>query len=40
MSLEEIEELQKQTYKKLIKKRIKEWAFDNLLEKQNRRNGK
>jgi hypothetical protein len=39
-SLEEIENMPKQTYIKLIKRKITEFSFKYLLEKRNRRNGK
>jgi hypothetical protein len=40
LTIDEIEEMPKQTYKKLIKGRIKEVAFKYLIEKRNNRNGK
>ena len=40
MTIQEIEEMPKATYKKLIKKRIKEKAFEYLLSIRNKRNGK
>ena len=36
LTLDNIEEMPKETYKKLIKKRIKECAFDYLIDKRNR----
>ena len=40
LSIADIEEMPRQTYKKLIKKRIEECAFNYLIEKRNKRNGK
>ena len=40
LSFQDIEEMPKQSYKKIIKKRIKECAFTYLIEKRNGRNGK
>ena len=38
--MEDIENMPKQTYKKLIKKKIMEFSFKYLIEKRNTRNGK
>ena len=40
LTMVEMEEMPKQTYKKLIKGRIREAAFKYLIEKRNNRNGK
>ena len=39
-TMKEIEEMPKQTYKNIIKKRIKDFSLKYLLSKRNRRNGK
>ena len=39
-TMEEIENMPKQTYKNVIKKKILEYSFKYLIEKINRRNGK
>ena len=40
ITIEDIEIMPKQTYKKLIRKKIQEKAFDYLITKRNNRNGK
>ena len=40
ITIEEIELMPKQTYKKLIRKKIEENAFEYLITKRNNRNGK
>ena len=40
MSFEEIEKMPRATFKKIVKKRIKEQALEYLLSKRNKRNGK
>ena len=40
ITIEEIELMPKQTYKKLIRKKIQEKSFEYLITKRNKRNGK